>query len=146
MQCCCVSSVAWINSRWQTTVNQQIILQQAKIINIYIIFACCKYNIYIFLRASSLATSGRARSVRHTSTARATLGRRLIAANSLAKGAVAGLWYTRGCTVVSNYHTQRQSQEYHFRVRNDTFQVRITTDIRPSSYLKRHQLENDPMR
>ena len=48
--------------------------------------------INIKMRASSLAMSGRALSARRTSTARATLGRHLIAANSLAKGAVAHTW------------------------------------------------------
>ena len=50
---------------------------------------------------SRLATSGRAQSARHTSSACATLGRHLIVANSLAKGAIAGLWDTCGCTVLA---------------------------------------------
>ena len=40
-------------------------------------------------------------SARDTSRARATLGSRLVAALSLAKGAKARLWYTRGCTVLA---------------------------------------------
>ena len=45
--------------------------------------------------------SGLAQSARHASTACATWGRCLIAANSLAKGATAGLWYMCGCRVLA---------------------------------------------
>ena len=59
-------------------------------------------NISIYgVLSSSSSSSSSSTALRQTSTARATLGRRLIAANSLAKGAVAGLWYMRGCTVLA---------------------------------------------
>ena len=48
-----------------------------------------------------MATSGQARLAWHTSTARVALGRHLIAANSLAEGAITGLWYMHGYTVLA---------------------------------------------